>query len=108
MSIDYTAYCKTHNHYHHLGQCMAGLTSFGWGSNDVEGRARCGLFVECHVNNGCDVRIIQTDDIPEDAICIEDTKQYDPWDTEDGNRQDEEFAIEIALKRDKEKPAEKS
>ncbi len=64
MSVDWTTVCDKCKLYRHLGQFMGGVASFGWGSQDEEGREESADFVDKHVYHT--LRIVRTDDIPED------------------------------------------
>lgn len=83
MSTDFTVVCDKHREYTHLGQHMGGVASFGYGSNDVEGRTAVAEWIYEHI--GCVPRIVLTDYIPDGYCCIE-----PPWrDQETGMIKDE-------------------
>jgi hypothetical protein len=65
VSIDVTTVCHSCKQYHHLGQWMGGRWSFGYGSNDVQGRLNCGEFIEQHLTDqGHRLELMLTDSIP--------------------------------------------
>lgn len=79
MSWDFDVVCDRCKVYHHLGQSMGGLETFGFGSNDEEGRAKAAKFIVDHLYSGdfehrpnlggcgvMELRIVSTEQIPED------------------------------------------
>lgn len=51
MSTDYSIGCLECEVFCHLGQRMANMHSFGYGSNDVEGRLSVWVFIDEHVGH---------------------------------------------------------
>ncbi len=64
MSTDYDAACLTCHVYRHLGQRMGGGWSFGFGSNDTDGRAVVGEFIQEHA--GHELRVFVSEETPVD------------------------------------------
>lgn len=68
MSVDWTILCDKCMEHHHLGQDMGGICSFGFGSQDIDGRRSAGEFISDHLgHNWADgecLRIVKTDGIP--------------------------------------------
>jgi hypothetical protein len=64
MSVDLTTVCDKCKRYHHLGQYMGGVCSFGYGSSDLEGVYEAGDFILDHLSHDS-LRIVKTDDIPD-------------------------------------------
>ncbi len=68
MSVDWTVLCDKCRGYHHLGQDMGGLYTFGYDSQDTEGRHFVGEFISNHLahnwTDGEYLRIVKTDSIP--------------------------------------------
>jgi len=67
MSTDINAVCLTCKQYAHFGQRMAACVSFGYGSADLEGRAAAGEFMLQHLGGAHELRLMPTDDVPEDC-----------------------------------------
>ena len=69
MSIDWNVICDKCQQWHHLGQNMGGICSFGFGSQDEEGRNQAGEFLSNHLSHnwgeGEFLRIVKTDNLPD-------------------------------------------
>jgi hypothetical protein len=69
MSTDATVVCDKCKTYRHLGQEMALIPSFGYGSNDTDGRLLSAEYVFAHLwHNKEGLRIVRTDDIPDGYV----------------------------------------
>ncbi len=77
MSVDWNVVCDKCKQYHHLGQDMGGICSFGYNGRDSEGRQSAGEFISEHldhqltrlfkyVSHNPNLRIVRTDDVPGD------------------------------------------
>ena len=72
MSVDWSVVCDKCKQYHHLGQDMGGICSFGYGSKDQGGREQAGEFIAEHLyhkkllQSMGNLRIVRTDDVPTD------------------------------------------
>ena len=53
MSQDWELVCNACKSYIHLGQIMAGIPSFGYGSNDEEGRKKALNWISEHLGGWC-------------------------------------------------------
>ena len=73
MSTDYNVVNHTKKTWWHLGQMMATTYSFGFGSLDLKGRSVVALLID--ENLGDDLRIVETDSIPDDYAEIEITNE---------------------------------
>ncbi len=75
MSVDWSVLCDKCKKYHHLGQDMGGLCTFGYGSSNHEGREEAGEFVSEHLAHnsgfGLSLRVVCTDNIPTDYEGVE-------------------------------------
>lgn len=96
MSIDLDVVCLTCKKYTHLGQCSAGCVAFGYSSQDIEGRAAVGEFVLQHLGTRHNLRIVRTDDVPDDCVAV---KHEDIVDEADLNEYRERAAHEVVAKR---------
>lgn len=63
MSTDFELVCNTCKWRTHLGQRMASVFSFGYGSNDVKGAAEVAETIVGHL--GHDLRIFESEDGPQ-------------------------------------------
>lgn len=66
MSTDWSVLDDEAKEYRHLGQRFTTGCCFGYGSNDVEGRADAAQWISERLDYGKSLRIVLTDDIPED------------------------------------------
>jgi hypothetical protein len=68
MSVDWNIVCDKCKEWHHLGQDMGGICSFGYDSKDIEGRLAAGEFISEHLGHNWDegefLRIMKTDNLP--------------------------------------------
>lgn len=68
MSVDWSILCDKCSEYCHLGQDTASGASFGYGSQDIDGRESAGEFISDHLDHnradGESLRIVITDNIP--------------------------------------------
>ena len=65
MSTDFSCVDDEKRVYWHLGQRMSGF-SFGYGQNDFAGQADAAELICEHINHGKSLRVVLTDDIPDD------------------------------------------
>ncbi len=67
MSADWNVLCDACKQFHHLGQDMGGICSFGYGSQDGKGRSIVGEFISEHLYHGRKgggfLRVMHTDDL---------------------------------------------
>ena len=81
MSVDWNIVCDKCKKWHHLGQDMGGICSFGYGSQDDGGRSAAGRFVSDHLahhwGGGEFLRVMKTDNLPngyEEALYISEAR----------------------------------
>lgn len=95
MSTDFAAVCHTCRLTLHLGQRMADVYSFGYGSNDKEGadfvlrwleRHACGWWEGATFFPAHDVRVMVSDNAPEDYERARDPSSVPPVTRLDGRR----------------------
>jgi hypothetical protein len=65
MSIDYEAVCFKCKKIKHIGQTMACIPSFGYGSNDQEGANAAAAWVMDHIDNCGLVVVMNSNDVPD-------------------------------------------
>jgi hypothetical protein len=70
MSTDWTVVCGSCKQGIHLGQRFSSGSTFGYGSNDEEGRFAAAEFIEEHVYHKPPLQILLTDDIPEGVTLV--------------------------------------
>lgn len=70
MSTDYDVVCRSCGIFIHLGQRFASGWSFGFGSDDVEGRKAAGEFIVEHEEHG-DLAVIESDRVPPCYVDVE-------------------------------------
>lgn len=72
MSVDWNILCDKCKMWHHLGQNMGSTCSFGFGSNDEEGRLSAAEFINIHLAHNWGenefLRIVKTDNIPNNYV----------------------------------------
>ncbi|KKK83706.1 hypothetical protein LCGC14_2790670 [marine sediment metagenome] len=66
MSVDWAVLCDECKGYHHLGQDVCCVYTFGFDSQDTEGRYFAGKFISDHLAHSWVeyLRIVKTDNIP--------------------------------------------
>ncbi len=65
MSVDWNVVCDKCEAWHHLGQDMGSVCSFGYGSLDNEGRLTAGEFISGHLAHNKFLRVVITDNLPD-------------------------------------------
>lgn len=68
MSVDWNVLCDKCKQWHHLGQDMGAICSFGYGSQDSEGRETVAEFISNHIYHDEFLRIVRTDNLPDGYI----------------------------------------
>jgi hypothetical protein len=66
MSADFSCVDDEKGVYWHLGQRMSTRYSFGYGRNDFAGQEDAAELICEHINYGKSLRVVLTDDIPDD------------------------------------------
>lgn len=66
MSTDFSCVDDKEMVYWHLGQRMSARYSFGYSEHDCGGHAKAAELICEHLNYGKSLRIVLTDDIPDD------------------------------------------
>ena len=66
MSTDFSCVDDEKRVYWHLGQRMSTRYSFGYGRDDFAGQEGAAELICEHINYGKSLRVVLTDDIPDD------------------------------------------